>query len=1007
MMYSKYEFMNLLFNQIIIFMLKHLTLFKRLCKPISFIMIWIMATAMLYAQTNTITGVVTSADDKQPIPGVTVVIKGTTKGTITDLDGKYALQAGPADTLAFTFVGMKPQFHAVGAKKTIDIVMKSAATLMDEVVVIGYGTESKKLLTGAISSVNADDIKYLPTPTVDAVLQGKTTGVFVSQNSGTPGGGISVRIRGVTSINAGNHPLYIIDGIPVVSGNLGQIGFSGQTINAISDLNPEDIESISVLKDAAAASIYGARGANGVVLITTKKGKTEKTKVTASAYYGWAKMWKKLEMLNAEQYQEYRKELTGSAIDPSLPNVNWIDEVTRTAPVQNYEVTTSGGSEKTAFYFSGSYFKEDGVLIGTSYNRFSGRLNLDHTANNNLKFGMGYHLSSATNKRVEGDQSLNGVLPNAISMAPTISVYDKEGNYNETGFYANPVAIANEAINTANSNRNLANFYVDWKIIDKLMFKTKWGIDNYILKEHSFDPPTTRQGARYNGQGIEANAFANKLTSNNYFSWERQFVDVHNFDAVLGYSFEKYNRKNDYIQGRSFPSEKFEYLESATTIVAARSSKLDRGSQSYFSRLKYNYKYKYLLTINSRIDGSSRFGKNNQYGFFPGVSLGWRIYEESFFKAVPYINDCKLKLSWGRTGNDDIPDFRHMALYNNTIYGDLSGLYLSQLASPDLKWETTNQTDVGLEVNAFQDKIVLVIDYYNKQTNDILLSRPLPPSSGFASIMDNIGAMENKGIEIGLQTKNMDKQDFIWSSSLNFSTNKNKVKSLYEDQPIMVGGRGQQRIEVGKPISYFYGYKSLGVDPSTGDMVFEDINGDGVITANDQTMIGNPHPDFVAGFTNNFSYKNFEVSLFLQCVYGNDIFNGNRIYLEALKGEDNQTTAVLDRWKTPGDITDIPRATNSDPNNNNRISNRFIEDGTYLRVKNLTIAYNLDKKILKYVKLSSARVYFTGSNLLTFTKYSGMDPEVNYAGDSNLTMSTDFFTYPQVRKIIFGINIGL
>lgn len=989
-------------------MLKHLPLMKLKCKPIIFIIIWIMANGVLWAQTTTITGVVTSADDKQPIPGVTVVIKGTTTGTITDLDGRYSLQAKANDTLAFSFVGMKPQFHAVGANKTIDVVLKSAATLMDEVVVVGYGTESKKLLTGSVSNVNTDDIKFMPTPTVDAILQGKTPGVMINQNSGTPGGGMTVRIRGINSISAGSDPLYIVDGVPILSGNFGQVGFSGQGLNAISDINPEDIESISILKDASSAAIYGARASNGVVLITTKRGKAQKTKINFGAYVGNQRLWKKLQMLDADQWYEYRREL-GENPQITGYNTDWIDEVTNDkkltdALTSNIELSASGGDEKTTFYVSGNHFTEEGVIKGTYYRRLNGRLNIDHYVNKKLKIGFNTNITDAYNKRVEGDQTLFGVLPNAISLAPNVPIYKADGTYDETGQYANPIAIANETKNINTTFRNLGNVSMDYKIIKGLMFKSKLGYDFHALQEHSFDPPITRQGLRYNGLGIEATSKASNIMVNYLLSYEKQFNNVHNVDAILGHDYNKYKRTSTFQDASNFPSEKFEYLANAATLRTSSANKSEEAINSFFTRIKYNYNYKYLMTLNFRYDGSSKFGENNKYGAFPGISLGWRISEEDFFKSVPYIDDMKLKLGYGLTGNDQIPNYRFLELYSGQRYGLSPAIYYSQISNPDLRWEKSAQLSIGTDIALLKELIILNIEYFNKKTKDLLLTKPLPLSTGFSGVTENIGEMENKGFEFGITTRNVEKNDLLWTSNFNFSTYKNEVTKLYQNQPLSPTGRAQSSIEVGKPIGFFYGYKSLGVDPTTGELIFEDINGDGQITAADQTDIGNPHPDFIVGLNNNMKWKNIDVALMLQGSYGNDVFNGSRRYIESISGNDNQTIAALDRWKEPGDITDVPKAGNL---NAGQISSYLVEDGSYLRIKNLTIGYNFGKKVLNYVKFNNAKVYATVYNLYTFTNYSGMDPEVNYAGDTDVVMGVDFFTYPQVRKIIFGISVGL
>jgi TonB-dependent starch-binding outer membrane protein SusC len=969
-------------------------------------------------ETRRISGTVTSAEDGSTIPGVTVLVKGTALGTITDINGNYEIDVPEENNfLIFSFVGLETQEVAIDGRTVINVVMEAAMEALDEIVVVGYGTESKKLLTGSIGSVSSGQFKDLPTPTIDQALQGKTTGIQIIQNSGTPGGGMTVRIRGNSSISAGNQPLYVIDGIPVTTGDFGQIGFSGQTIDAVSDLNPNEIESISVLKDASAAAIYGARASNGVVLITTKRGQSQKTRINLSTYYGFKQPEKKLDMLDAKQWKEYLNDRAANdgGIPPYSPedlnnnpvDTDWLDEIFRTAPTASVELSAVGGNERTQFFVSGNYVSEEGIIIGTSYERLNGRLNLDHRISDFVKIGASLGITYSMSNRVEGDQSLNGPLPNAITLPAIYPVYNSDGSFNESGPYANPVSIAEQAINWNKSFRNLGNIFADFILTKNLTFNTKWGFDYYNLSEHSYDPATTRQGSRYNGLGIDAGSQVMNLVSNNVLKYFTTINNAHNINVMLGYSFEKYNRRRNYIRGVDFPNENFQWIASAATIQEASSSTLDRGLNSWFGQVKYNFNNKYLFTGTFRADGSSKFGENNRYGFFPSASVAWRLSEEGFMENVSSVSDLKLRASYGLTGNDGIADFSSIGLYAGGYnYGGQSGIAPIQLPNPDLKWETTAQLNLGVDFSVFTERLTVNLDYYTKKTTDLLLERPIPSSSGYTFISANIGEMENKGFEIGFTGNILKSEDFKWDANLNISANRNKVTKLYNNQPISDIGRGGNRVEVGQPIGIFYGWRALGVDPSTGDIVFDDINSDGIITADDQTIIGDPHPDFIGGFNNNFSYKNWDLNVFLQFSKGNDIFNGSRIYIESIKGSDNQTTAVLDRWKQPGDITNIPRATQNDPNNNNRISSRFVEDGSYLRLKNVKLSYRFEKALVEKINLSSLNVYFTVQNMFTITKYTGMDPEVNYAGQDDLRMGTDFFTYPQAQTFIFGLNLG-
>ncbi len=977
-------------------------------QKILFMLVALMFSAALSAQQIRVRGVVTSAEeDDMTLPGVTVMVQGTSRGTITDMDGRYEILAEPTETLVFSFVGMMTQSIPVEGKTEINVRMESSVAQLGEFVVTGYGTESRRLISGSVGVVGDEDIQESALRTLDGVLQGRSAGVQITQSSGTPGAANAIRIRGSSSISAGNAPLVVVDGIPVTTGNFGQVGFSGQGIDALSDINPNDIESITVLKDASAAAIYGARATNGVILITTRRGSKQETQLRFNATYGIQDIENRLEMLNAEQWHDLKG--TQPADPDNMIDTDWLSEVLRTAPQTNYELSAAGGDDKTQFFVSGNYYNQEGVLIGTSFERLSGRVNLDHQVNPNLDMGLSVGVSYSLNNRVEGDQSLNAPLANAIANPAIYPVFDPDGSYNEDAPFANPVAIGKEAINEAHSYRTLGNMFANYRLRDNLTLSTKWGYDYLSLREHSYDPATTRQGARSNGIGLEAQSNVLNIVSNNTIRYLNTFATYHNLELLGGYSFEMFQRRNSFIRGVDFPNPYFQYVSEAGTITGASANATDRGISSFFGQMRYNYDYKYIISFTARYDGSSRFGEENRYGFFPAASVAWRMSEEHFFQEwnTP-INEFRWRAGYGITGNDGIPDFAYLSLVGGGAnYLGQSGLFPRGIANPDLKWETTYQYNAGVDIGMYNDRLEVSIDYYYNHTKDLLFSRPISYTSGYGSITSNIGELENRGVELTINTVNIENRILNWSTSFNISRNRNKVLALYNDQPLDNIGRGSNSVRVGEPMGIFYGYQSLGVDPSTGDIVFDDINGDGQITSEDRTKIGDPNPDFIGGLTNRLTYQNLELSVFLQFSYGNDIFNGTRIYIESMKGADNQTTAVIDRWMQPGDVTDIPRATELDPNNNNRISSRFIEDGSYLRVKNVTLSYRLDRTLTQRIGVNSARVFLSGQNLLTFTNYSGMDPEVNYAGPSDLVMGTDFFTHPQVRTVSFGVNLEL
>ncbi len=957
-----------------------------------------------------VTGTVTD-EDGIPLPGVNVIIKGTTQGTITDVNGGYSLQVPDENTvLQFSYVGYELKEVVVGTQLVIDVVLIQEVTKLDEIVVVGYGTSSKKLLTSSISSVNAEDIENTISSGIQSALQGRTSGVQINQNSGTPGAAISVNIRGVSSISAGSQPLYVVDGIPITTGNFGQISMEGQGIDAAADINPNNIKSISILKDASAAAIYGARAGNGVILIETKSGAAGETKIDFKSYYGMQEVYKRLDMMNTAQWTEYVSSFDpefAASIDP-LIDTDWQDEVMRPAPIQNYELSFSGGKDKTRFFVSGRYFNQEGVIIGTDYQKLNGRINLDHNLTDFIAIGARMSVNYSINNRVRGDQSINGPLPNAISKPPIYAVRDAFGNYLQQGFWDNPVAIGNEVTNVANAFRNLSNVFAEVNILPELKFKHQWGFDIYNLRERRFEPSIVKSASETNGYAEDASSEVLKVTQQSTLNYIKSIKEKHNFNVLLGYSFESIDEQYNSIAATDFPSDDLEYIQSAGNIENASSSAYESGLQSMFGRVKYNFQNKYILDFSLRRDGSSNFGKNNKYAYLPAAAFAWRMSEENFLQSLDLLDELKIKLSYGLTGNDNIGAFGPLNLYSTgqNYYGS-PGIIPTQIPNPDLKWETTENYNTGLDFALFKERIYFTSDFYYNKTTDLLLNRPLPGSSGFTSMKANVGALENRGMEFSLNTVNLDFVNFEWTTSLNISFNRNKVLELYEDQPITGEGRGNNAAIVGEPLGVFYMYNSLGVDPSTGELVFEDVNDDGEISDADRKVVGDPNPDFTGGFTNTFSYKNIDLSVFIQFVYGNDVFNGVRQYTENMSygTNDNQLVTIQDRWKEPGDISYLPKINgeyNLDP------SSHYIEDGSYMRVKDITLGYNFPEQLLnKMGFIDGARLYVKVQNLYTLTPYSGMDPEVNYSGVGTLRQGTDFFTYPQVRTISLGFNMNL
>ena len=971
-------------------------------------LIFLTTPVLVTAQTKTITGSVKDAETGDPLLGVTIVVKGSTVGAVTDYDGNYTIQAPEGATLVFSYVGYESREIPLDGRSEIQVTLSPEATKLDEIVVIGYGTSSRKLLTSSVSDVSGEALEGTPGVGIEGALQGRAAGVQINQNSGTPGAAPTIRVRGITSIFGSSTPLYVVDGIPVITGNYGQIGFEGQGIDATANLDPSNIESVSVLKDASAAAIYGARGANGVVLITTKTGKANQSRIEFKTYHGWQKEWKRLEMMNAGEWKEYVSSFDPGfveGLDPSV-DTDWQEEVFRTAPISNYELSASGGNQDTRMYISGSYFSQDGIVIGSDYRKFNGRINLDHQLTKRLLLSARIGTNYGINNRIVGDQTINGVLPNAISKPPVYAVRDDLGNYLEEGFWDNPVAIGNEVTNQARSFRNLSSIELKYTITDNLVLNHQWGFDFYQLHEERYEPTTVDRGAESNGIAVDARSEVMKITQNTTLNYTKTLGD-HKFNLLLGYSFERFRDRYNDIRGINFPNDNLRYLVSAGTIEDASSNARNEGTQSFFGRLIYNYRNRILSDLSLRQDGSTKFGENNKYALFPAVSVAWRISEEAFMQNASWLDELKLKLSYGLTGNDNIGDFRYMNLYSSGYnYMGQPGIIPSQIPNPDLKWETTSNFNAGADVSFLNTRVNLSMEYYYNLTTDLLLPRPIPGSSGFSSVWANVGSLYNRGIEFMISTVNVER-GFRWTTDLNLSFNRNQVLELYNDQPFTDEGRGNNAVIVNEPVGVFFMYQSLGVDPSTGDLLFTDLNKNGEVDDGDRTIVGDPNPDLTGGFANEFSYKGIDLRIFFQFSYGNDIFNGTRQYAEAMKfgTSDNQLATIRDRWKQPGDVTYVPR--HDGTYNLFPISSHYIEDGSYLRLKELTLGYNFPGTLLGRTGfIDGARIYFRGQNLLTFTNYSGMDPEVHYGGPGNISQGTDFFTFPQPRTYIFGINLS-
>ncbi|WP_224997140.1 TonB-dependent receptor [Cesiribacter sp. SM1] len=963
------------------------------------------------AQTGTITGVVTDAQNSETIPGVNVRVKNTTRGAVTDLDGRYQLQASSNDTLIFSFIGYLSEEIKVGNRTTIDVSLSPNIETLSEIVVVGYGTQEKKDITGSVSTVGSEEFASRPNVQVASLLQGKAAGVQVMSSSGKPGAGLNIRIRGTNSINAGSGPLYVVDGVPT---------------SDTRSLNPADIESISVLKDASSAAIYGAQGANGVVLITTKRGTEEKPRFEFSAYRGYSTVWNTLKVLNSEQYRDLMTELgRNTNWDLYTANTDWQKEVFQPGTSQNYQLSLTGKSNKTAYYLSGGWTQQEGAVRSSEMERYSFKVNLDQEVNSWLNLGTRIGLTNYKDVDVSDNAAINqgGVILGVLSTPSVIGIYNPDGTFTSNPFqnWENPISSTDGSVRGYKNNRLLGNVFAEITLLEGLKFRSNLGVDYSMASSDYFlDPFRTSYGRAMSGIGRYESWETNYYIWDNTLSYEKN-IGEHNFSVMAGTVAQKYRWENASLERRNFASDQIVTPNGGAELFAATADNSERTNASVIGRVNYDYADKYLVTANFRTDGSSNFGSGKRWGYFPSFSLGWRISEEGFLRDISALTDLKIRAGWGIVGNDAIGTYGYIGRVgsggNYPIGGVvMPGTYPASIENRDLKWEGSQQTNIGIDLSVLNNRIIFTADAYLKRINDLLLDAPLPRSTGFNSARQNIGQLENKGLEFMLTTKNL-VDELRWETDFNISFNRNKVTDLVGQEQFSgnVAGRGEvSLVREGLPLGTFYGYVMGGVDPATGDVYYITKDGESTFepTAEDRTVIGNANPDFFYGMTNNFSYKGFGLSIFLQGSQGNDIFNATRVETEGMLDPKNQTIAVLNRWRQPGDVTDIPRAVWGSTDNS-LASTRFVEDGSYLRVKAATLSYDLPTSLISRAKLGSVRIYATGENLLTFTSYSGFDPEVNaFAGNSNndtqknTALGIDFGTYPQTRNIIFGLNVS-
>jgi TonB-linked SusC/RagA family outer membrane protein len=1021
------------------------------------------------AQSRTVSGRVTSQDDGTPIPGVNVVVKGSSVGTTTDVEGNYNIAVSGNDvTLVFSFIGFVNVEAPVGTRTTIDIQLSSDVTQLSEVVVVGYGTQLKQDLTGNIAKVGGEAIQYVPVTTLEQAIQGRAAGVLVTSQNGKLGQGMNIRIRGSSSISASNEPLYVVDGMIISTDNLSS---NLAATNPIADINFNDIQSIEILKDASASAIYGSRAANGVVLITTKRGKAGRTNFTANFQYGSSKPTRQREFLNSAQYVElmtesaYNRDLR-NGIDPinnpaDYPdswlefwegymdylagdtdwrqletNTDWEKEAYQKANLSSFDLTASGGNDRTTFAFSGGLADQDGILIGNSFRRLSGRLNLDHKASDNLSFQANVAISKTINNRVSADNAFSTPMQ-LVAQAPITPVRDKSGRlYDDAlnpamSYY--PATVERENAHfTTSVFRNLVTLGATYKITNDLRAIGEYGFDLLTQREDRYQNEFTQTGRSVGGLGQSRWAQVFNYTARAMLAYDKSF-NQHNLGITGGAEIQERSIDITNTTAQGFPLPELKKLTSAAEPVIAFSSLTEETFVSFYARANYKFRDRYLLSLSGRTDGSSKFGPDNKYGFFPAASAGWILTQESFLSNIKTLSFLKLRASYGLTGNAGIPDYRYLAQYSGIAYSGESGLAPSQIPNPELRWEKTAQFDVGFDFGLFSDRLTGEIDYYHKNTSDLLLNTPVPSTAGFTTQFKNIGDLENKGFELVLNYTVLKNSNWSITIGGNYATNRNEILKLDGEQTQIgpIGSRFLNAAIIGEPIGAFFGREYAGANPANGDALFylnrqptqteldngtafivpDEVYGDRYVTNNfnsaDAIVLGNPTPTGIYGFNGNVTYKGFELSFLFQGVHGNKVFDGAGSFLSANgRFEDNSTVDQLRRWQNPGDITDVPQA-RLYANNGAQSSSRFLYDGSYLRLKTLTVAYNIPGAIASRLSLTSVRLYVTGQNLITITDYKGWDPEVNTDFNAtNINLGSDFYGAPQPRNLTVGLRVG-
>jgi len=960
---------------------------------------------------RTISGTVTDTEG-EPLIGASILVEGTSTGTVTDIDGQYSISVPEgANTLIFSYTGFQRQEIEIGASNTIDVEMEEDVIGLADVVVVGYGEQSNRYKVQSIAQVGEEDIANVPTISPQQLLQGQAAGVQLTNTSGVLGAATAIRIRGVASLNAGGQPLIVVDGVPLNDGDYSNTLGSPSALNPLQDINPNDIESMSVLKDAAAAAIYGSRGANGVILITTKKGKAGTNRINLNYYTGWSEATDTYDMMNADQYRQFQAEYNDNPDVPS-GSFNWPEAVLQTGRINSYDASVSGGSDKTQYYIGGTFLDQSNYVIGNELQKIAGRLNFKHTVSERFRFGANIGISNVDNDRISSDNSTFAPLTSSYLQLPYVEAFNEDGTFRNTGFIANVLAIEELSIRDLISRRTTANTYAMLDILPGLTARTDFGIDNIQTEQTTRDPNVVSPG----GYGFrEINQDIKWLTTNT-LNFNRTFGQ-NTIDAVAGISYETSRREDTAVEASDFAADALRNVASGATPTTTFASRTEWALFSQFLRANYRFKDRYLFEGSLRRDGSSRFGEDNRYGTFWALAGGWIISEESFFQNVGFINYLKLSASYGVSGNDRIGNFASLGLYQSGVdsdYAGLPGLRPTQAANPELKWEETSQFDVGISAQLFNSRLSLDVNYYEKNTTDLLLDFNLPEALGISSITRNAGEMRNRGVDLNIRSVNVRTQDFEWTTSLNMGFLDNEIldlpgASVDPDGNPFIQGSPSQRAIVGHSANTFYLVRYNGLN-NEGDATWLDAEGNETTSysSNDRVIVGSAIPEFTGGFTNTIRYKGLDFSFLFNFVYGNEVMLDELRFTENIIGGFNLSTRVLDYWTESNQDAFAPSPDSPTATTFAQRSTLQLMDGSFLRLRNITLGYTINGDDVGVGVLNSARFYVMGQNLWTLVAddFRGQDPEVNEAGaGDNLSQGESFFTPPQPKMVTVGVNI--